>query len=255
METPENNKLSIIIYTIIVLVIAIGGYLLITQKNKEENKSTNSPYTAIKKETEKDYIYYSDQEVASSHLNIIYQNIHINIDSTDASNTAEAINKRSAELSKTIKHISEEEIDEDNPPLFDEDDIYSATFYDYDYYPVKDKLILLVDEISYNCYGTGGPHKLSPYIFNLNNGSLISTENLLKEKNITKEEVEDKLTKYVDELKANLDPEMAIVDAEATKNAIKNGDYAIYLTKKGELVANIIVITTEQDYNEDIIIK
>ncbi len=256
MNDVEKNKTSLIIFIALVVLIAVGGFLLIIyHHNEKKNANSSKDYNAIKVDKDKDFIYFPSAKVVSTELGIIYQDIAINLDSQDATKVSESLNKLLQENAKSVKLISEQD-PLDNPPTYDTDDIYSARLQNYSFYTYRNKLILLVDQHNYDCYGIGGAHDLTSYIFNLTSGNLLSKEALLEEYQITEEEVENVIIKELNALKEKLDSTQEdLLQLSPTIDRVKNHEYTLYLNRKGELTANVVVITNEINYNEDIVIK
>lgn len=256
MDQVDKNKTAIIVFVSIILLIAIGGFFLLSRNNQKTNNEKVETYEHIKIDKSQDFIYYSDQEVISSELAIIYQKVNINIDGDAAKEVSKELNDRLSNFKQEIKKISETEMPEDQEPLYTTDDIYSAPMQDYDYYQYKNYLVLKVDNYDYDCFGKFGAHDIEYYTFNLKNGNLLTTEKLLENFAISKTELEDKLIKQATEIRDEVynQHQENIIDLEATINNIRQGKYALTISKTGLLTANIVVFTNKINYNEDIII-
>ena len=61
MNKEERNVGSIILFIIILLIIAIGGFFAIKKINDKENDKPNDPVEvkSIKKDNDKDFVYFT----------------------------------------------------------------------------------------------------------------------------------------------------------------------------------------------------
>lgn len=252
MDQIDKSRTAIIVFIAIIILIAVGGYLLVTSdKESESNKKTEN-YDKIKVDKNQDFVYYTDREIVSSELEIIYQKININVNSEDAKRISTEINSKVDSLKNSITKISETEIPEDKELLYNVDDIYSADLQEYNYYQYKNYLIIKVDNYTYDCFGTFGAHDIKYYILNLKNGQELSASQLKEIYNIDDEEIKNKIDNHIYEINKETNNNVINV-SETIANADNN--YVLYISQNGDLMANIVVITNEINYNEDIVIN
>ena len=252
MDQIDKSRTAIIVFIAIIILIAVGGYLLVTSdKESESNKKTEN-YDKIKVDKNQDFVYYTDREIVSSELEIIYQKININVNSEDAKRISTEINSKVDSLKNSITKISETEIPEDKELLYNVDDIYSADLQEYNYYQYKNYLIIKVDNYTYDCFGTFGAHDIKYYILNLKNGQEISASQLKEIYNVDDEEIKNKIDNHIYEINKETNNNVINV-SETIANADNN--YVLYISQNGDLMANIVVITNEINYNEDIVIN
>lgn len=252
MDQIDKSRTAIIVFIAIIILIAVGGYLLVTSdKESESNKKTEN-YDKIKVDKNQDFVYYTDREIVSSELEIIYQKININVNSEDAKRISTEINSKVDSLKNSITKISETEIPEDKELLYNVDDIYSADLQEYNYYQYKNYLIIKVDNYTYDCFGTFGAHDIKYYILNLKNGQEISASQLKEIYNVDDEKIKNKIDNHIYEINKETNNNVINV-SETIANADNN--YALYISQNGDLMANIVVITNEINYNEDIVIN
>lgn len=252
MDQIDKSRTAIIVFIAIIILIAVGGYLLVTSdKESESNKKTEN-YDKIKVDKNQDFVYYTDREIVSSELEIIYQKININVNSEDAKRISTEINSKVDSLKNSITKISETEIPEDKELLYNVDDIYSADLQEYNYYQYKNYLIIKVDNYTYDCFGTFGAHDIKYYILNLKNGQEISASQLKEIYNVDDEKIKNKIDNHIYEINKETNNNVINV-SETIANADNN--YVLYISQNGDLMANIVVITNEINYNEDIVIN
>ena len=71
MDQIDKSRTAIIVFIAIIILIAVGGYLLVTSdKESESNKKTEN-YDKIKVDKNQDFVYYTHREIVSSELEII----------------------------------------------------------------------------------------------------------------------------------------------------------------------------------------
>ena len=252
MDQIDKSRTAIIVFIAIIILIAVGGYLLVTSdKESESNKKTEN-YDKIKVDKNQDFVYYTDKERGSSELKIIYQKININVNSEDAKRISSEINSKVDSLKNSITKISETEIPEDKELLYNVDDIYSADLQEYNYYQYKNYLIIKVDNYTYDCFGTFGAHDIKYYILNLKKGQELSASQLKEIYNVDDEKIKNKIDNHIYEI--NKETNNNVINVSET---IANADnkYVLYISQNGDLMANIVVITNEINYNEDIVIN
>ena len=252
MDQIDKSRTAIIVFIAIIILIAVGGYLLVTSDKESESNKKAENYDKIKVDKNQDFVYYTDREIVSSELEIIYQKININVNSEDAKRISTEINSKVDSLKNSITKISETEIPEDKELLYNVDDIYSADLQEYNYYQYKNYLIIKVDNYTYDCFGTFGAHDIKYYILNLKNGQEISASQLKEIYNVDDEEIKNKIANHIYEINKETNNNVINV-SETIANADNN--YVLYISQNGDLMANIVVITNEINYNEDIVIN
>ena len=106
----EKNYLSITIFVFIIFILLLGGNYLIKNRNKIEN----TKLTDIRIDKTKDYVYFTDSKTVSEELDLVYNTIHINLDSEDAKNLESELNNEMNKAYDTIKKTSEVTFDKKN---------------------------------------------------------------------------------------------------------------------------------------------
>ena len=90
------------------------------------------------------------------------------------------------------------------------------------------------------------------YILNLKNGQEISASQLKEIYNVDDEKIKNKIDNHIYEINKETNNNVINV-SETIANADNN--YVLYISQNGDLMANIVVITNEINYNEDIVIN
>ena len=103
----EKNYLSVTMFILIVFVLLLGGNYLI--RNKGQKPTTK--IIDIRMDSSKDYVYFTDSKTVSEDLDLVYNTIHLNIDSKDAKELENLLNEEMAKAQKSIKTLDEVVID------------------------------------------------------------------------------------------------------------------------------------------------
>jgi len=269
VDDTRNGIVYGALFLFFIVILIVGGYVLTVKVTKEDSSdkinTNNNEKTEenvvisdkYKIDKTKEYIYFDNIDSKSLEHEIIFQDIIININSNDAKNLETKLNNDMAELRKTYKKISDQELSEEDKEriLYKEDDIYSTLFKKYTKYFYKNYTSLLVDSFDYDCYN-GSTYKNSiSYVFDTNTGKILTKKEILNiyNKNLDnlKLKVEEALESEQTEVEGT-----NLIDITSTINSFDNDDnYALYINKSGFLVVSFLVKTTQIDYNDDIILN
>ena len=126
----EKNYLSVTMFILIVFVLLLGGNYLI--RNKGQKPTTK--IIDIRMDSSKDYVYFTDSKTVSEDLDLVYNTIHLNIDSKDAKELENLLNEEMTKAQKSIKTLDEVVIDKKDIvyELDDDNKIYEADYLKYD---------------------------------------------------------------------------------------------------------------------------
>lgn len=228
MNSEERNMSGVIIFIVIILILAIGGYYLITHKDlytktKEETKQEEI-VKSIKFDETKDYIYFTNEEVLDEHEGLIYKEIYININSEEAKELQVTLNNYMNSIKDNV--------------VKENDEIISAQMVSYEFHTTSKYLVLSTNDYTYlNDETKEFKSKLDYYIFDLSNGNLLDNRDIMKKENITDQEIRTKIREYISD------------DENVDIDATMNNDYVLSISKSGKVVINIVVKTLEMDYN------
>lgn len=233
----------------IVIIVMVGSFILYRNnsvKLDDENATQININEKIKEDKTKELVYYTLEESASETLNLNYKKANININSDDAKTVNEELNKIYDEALSSIKKSNNTELICESGS-----DIYSAISLDYAVYNYEDYITLLVAENNYSCSdGVFKPYKLHAYTFNINNGNIVSDEELITKYGLT-------YTKILEKIESHLNSQQTVIDGieniniGETLNKLKaNETYAIYISETKKLVVKYIVKTNSVDYND-----
>lgn len=249
MIENSNNKYKFAFFGLIVLVFIVGGFVLMQKsaelsddkrsKNKVEEKESE---VDIRLDKEKDYIYFTDNDVVVGELDIAYMNVVTNFE--DKQNIAKTLNDESKAFKEAITYDEEME----NPAY---DKLSFAEYKKYDLNVFEDYLSLIVHYYNYKPESLVSYEKSQVYVFDKNTGEIITDDTLLSKYGLTKDDVNSKIRTYVEG--QDLVKEGETLDVDATVNA--NQDFNLYVNKLGKLCITIIVKSDQKDYNDTIVLN
>jgi len=223
----EKNFLSIIVFIAIICGIIIGGnYLIKNGRAVETKKEVN-----LKKDKEEDYVYFTNEEVISSTLDIVYKDININIDSQDVSNLEKELNQKMDSIRDSYIKLSSVNIEEKDIILeIDDEDIYQAEFMNYEILESNNYISLLVSTGFVDVTNDENGSKTSAYTISKSSGKILSNEDILTLTDISTETLDNKLISY---------------------DGIINS-YTLYFDKYQKVYANLLVESDTMTYNDSI---
>lgn len=235
----------------IVILVIIGSVILYKNSNLSFDKE-NSSSTQInlnekkKKDREKEFVYYTLEETVSTNLDLKYKKANINIDSDDAVEVNEELDKSYDEVLSSIKKSNDTDVICENGS-----DIYAALSLDYAVYTYNNYLTLLITENQYSCItDIFEPYSIKTYTFDIKTGKLITNEELINEYGITYTEILNKIEYQLKSQQTIID-EVENINISETLNKLKaNETYAIYISETKKLVVKYIVKTNSVDYND-----
>ncbi len=246
----EHNGFKFGLFVFIVLVIIVGGFVLMQksthfgEKDNTEKVTEEEPERKdIRIDKDRDYIYFTDYEVYEEKLDIDFEKVNINF--KDSSNIAKTLNDENDSFKANIK----KENDEEDAPY---DKLSYADYSKYELYTYKDYITLLVKYYNYTTEDFISFKHSKAYVFDLNDGSLVTNDELMKAYNIDEETITSKITEFVKG--QDLIKEGEELDPEATVKANKD-NLVLYVDKLGKLNASILVKSDKKDYNDSVILS
>lgn len=252
MNETRSNTIGSILFVLLILVLAVGGYFFTKSITieKEESKLTTDKATIsdeYKLDKEQDFIYYSNEKFISMEPDITYKDVIINL------TTAETINKSLKQeldvIRNSVKYIKDNELDPNREVMYN-DEIYSASERNYETFAYKEYISLLVKDYEFNCYDGSLLSKLRSYVFDVTTGKMLLANDLLDKYNTNMDRVKSTVRDYLTK-NQTYEEEIEIINIEETIAGLDNPDnYAIYIDKYGDLYISYIVKTSQVDYNE-----
>ena len=191
------------------------------------------------------YIYYINEETISEEAGIYYKDVIINLNTQTT--LTETLEKENKIYKNNIKHINEVTIPFEEVIKYNYDNLYSLTFRTYEDYEFGKYVSLVIKDYDYSCFTSVTFNKVKSYVFNTENGKLLSENDLLNMYNMNMDRVKEKVKAYL-ESKQSKENNVDIIKIEETISEMTN--YTIYINEYGKLSISFLVKTTETDYNE-----
>lgn len=229
----EKNYLSVTIFVLIIFILLLGGNYLIKNRDKAET----SKLVDTRKDKTKEYVYFSDSNTVSEDLDLVYNTIHINIDSQDAKRLEEELNAEMTKAYNSIKKTSAVSFDKKDIvyELDDNNDIYEADYLKYDVLDNDNYLTIGVIKGHVNITSDIDNNTLKYYTFNKKDGHIMSMEEIKNVGKIKDSDIENTKKTYLED-----------------KEDTKINSYELYIDKYGNVRMNMLVNSGNITYNDTV---
>ena len=229
----EKNYLSVTIFVLIIFILLLGGNYLIKNRDKTET----SKLVDTRKDKTKEYVYFSDSNTVSEDLDLVYNTIHINIDSQDAKRLEEELNSEMTKAYNSIKKTSAVSFDKKDIvyELDDNNDIYEADYLKYDVLDNDNYLTIGVIKGHVNITSDIDNNTLKYYTFNKKDGHIMSMEEIKNAGKIKDNDIENTKKTYLED-----------------KEGTKINSYELYIDKYGNVRMNMLVNSGNITYNDTV---
>ena len=229
----EKNYLSVTMFILIVFVLLLGGNYLI--RNKGQKPTTK--IIDIRMDSSKDYVYFTDSKTVSEDLDLVYNTIHLNIDSKDAKELENLLNEEMTKAQKSIKTLDEVVIDKKDIvyELDDNNKIYEADYLKYDILESDNYVTVGTIKGHINITSDEDNNTLKYYTFSKKDGHIMSLDEIKSAGKITNNSIEKAKENY-------------LKDKEDT--TIKT--YELYIDKYGNTIMNMLVNSGDITYNDTV---
>ena len=191
----EKNYLSVTIFILIVFVLLLGGNYLI--RNKGQKPTTK--IIDIRMDSSKDYVYFTDSKTVSEDLDLVYNTIHLNIDSKDAKELENLLNEEMDKAQKSIKTLDEVVIDKKDIvyELDDDNKIYEADYLKYDILESDNYITVGTIKGHINITSDEDNNTLKYYTFSKKDGHIMSLDEIKSAGKITNNSIEKAKENYL----------------------------------------------------------
>lgn len=229
----EKNYLSVTIFVLIIFILLLGGNYLIKNRDKTET----SKLVDTRKDKTKEYVYFSDSNTVSEDLDLVYNTIHINVDSQDAKRLEEELNAEMTKAYNSIKKTSAVSFDKKDIvyELDDNNDIYEADYLKYDVLDNDNYLTIGVIKGHVNITSDIDNNTLKYYTFNKKDGHIMSMEEIKNVGKIKDSDIENTKKTYLED-----------------KEDTKINSYELYIDKYGNVRMNMLVNSGNITYNDTV---
>ena len=229
----EKNYLSVTMFVLIIFVLLLGGNYLI--RNKGQKPTTK--IVDIRMDNSKDYVYFTDIQTVSEDLDLVYNTIHLNLESKDAKELENLLNEEMIKAKKSIKTLDEVVIDKKDIAyeLGDNNKIYEADYLKYDILESDNYITVGTIKGHINITNDEDNNTLKYYTFSKKDGHIMSLDEIKSAGKITNNSIEKVKENY-------------LKDKENT--TIKT--YELYIDKYGNTIMNLLVNSGDITYNDTV---
>ena len=249
MEDSFKGKFGFIIFIIIVLFLAIGGFFFTKYVLSEKDESPKEKITDYKIDKKQDYIYYTDNETISEDAELEYMNVVINIKGQETlTNSLKEENER---YKNNVKYISDQGELPSEVINYNNDNIYALTYRTYENYEFDKYVSLVIKDYNYSCFDLLSFSHIKSYIFDTSNGKLIKEEEVLKKYNTDIETIKSQIKEYLNADQKKIEENGINVDE--TINNFNN--YSLYINEYGRLYISFLVKSDKEDYNDSMEVR
>lgn len=250
MEENLKNKLGFWAFFFVVVTLAIGGYFftyyIINVDFKDNTNKDVEQIVNYKIDDKKDYIYFQNEKsiIDEEEAEVYYKDVVINIKGQEE--LTEILENENKIYQNNIKYLSDMSGLNKELITYNYNNIYALTFREYKVYEYNEYISLIIDNHNYSCFDLNTFISTKSYIFNINNGKLLTNEEVL---NIYNLNVDGVVSKIKDKL---IDSQKIVDEVELIKidETINNLNYSLYINEYGRLYVSFLVKTTQVDYNE-----
>ncbi len=247
MKETFKSKLGFAMFFLLIIFLIVGGFFFMKyelRKDKEPPK-TKEEKKNHKIDKNKDYIYFENEETISEEAEIYYKDVIINLNTQTVLN--ETLAKENKIYKNNILRISDVTIPFNEVIKYNYDNIYSLTFRLYETYEFGKYISLVIKDYDYSCFTSVNFNKVKAYVFNVNNGKLLSENDLLNMYGINMDTVKERIKEYLLS-KQTKENGIEVIKIDETINDMNN--YSLYINEFGKLAISYLVKTTQTDYNE-----
>lgn len=249
MEENFKGKFGFIIFILIVLFLAIGGFFFTkyTLNNKEEEPKEK--ITDYKIDKKKDYIYYTDNDTISEDAEMEYMNVVINLKGQE--NLTNSLKEENERYKSNIKYIT------DQPELpsevinYNNDNIYALTYRTFENYEFDKYVSLVIKDYNYSCFDLLTFTNSKSYVFDTSTGKLLEENEILNKYNTTLDKIKEQIREYL-----NADQKKITdvgINIDETVNNLNN--YSLYINEYGRLYISFLVKSSKEDYNDNMEVR
>lgn len=227
----KKNKFYFLVFIFIILVIVIGGFVYtyyMINKPKQINKEPKPDIVELKDSRiikSKDYIYFENGEELDEVEEIFYEEIVININNQKS--IQDTLNSENENYKNSIVRTDEE---------------FNLPYRIYEIIEFDKYISLIIKDYVYN-KEDHLPRGMKGYIFNKEEGTLVSEEQILLEYKTS-----------LDNLKKDIRSKIAAlrIETDLLDETMNTFNHFVYVNKIGNLEISYLVKSTSIDYYDRI---
>ena len=253
MNEEKKSKIFFSLFFIFIIgIVLVGTYFLYFDKPDTKEKIINIS-KKVKKNKDKEYVYYENFEVISEELELTYKEPIINFKGDEILELNNQLKDASSKIKGNIKKFSEATDEEKAGLDLCPDDIYSAAIREYDTYQYDRFFSLVVHEYTYRCDHKPTLNKYESYVFDVTTGKYLNQSEVLKANDLLFSKVQSEVRNHLSNVSLELN-EGEVINIEKTISGL-NDEAAIFIDNEGVINVEYIAKTENNNYNDSIKIK
>ena len=250
MEENFKGKFGFIIFILIVLFLAIGGFFFTKYILSDKKEEVKEEVTNYKIDDKKDYIYYTDNETISESAELEYMNVVINLKGQETlTNSLKEENER---YKNNIKYISDQSELPSEIINYNNDNIYALTYRTFENYEFDKYVSLVIKDYNYSCFDLLTFTSTKSYIFDITTGKLLEENEILNKYNTSIDKIQEQMKEYLNSKQTQVE-DVDLIKIDETINDLKN--YSLYINEYGRLYISFLVKSNKEDYNDSMEVR
>ena len=249
MEENFKGKFGFIIFILIVLFLAIGGFFFTKYVLSEKKEEPKEKIINYKIDKNKDYIYYTDNETISEDAELEYMNVVINLKTQET--LTKSLKEENERYKNNVKYISDQNLISNEIINYNNDNIYALTYRTFENYEFDKYVSLVIKDYNYSCFDLLTFTNTKSYIFDTSTGELLTEADILKKYNTNLDTIKSQIKEYLNSDQKKIEENGINIDE--TVNDLK--DYSLYINEYGRLYISFLVKSSKEDYNDSMEVR
>ncbi len=250
MEENFKGKFCFIIFILIVLFLAIGGFFFTKYILSDKKEEVKEEITNYKIDDNKNYIYYTDSETISEAAELEYMNVVINLKGQETlTNSLKEENER---YKNNVKYISDQTELPSEIINYNNDNIYALTYRIFENYEFDKYVSLVIKDYNYSCFDLLTFTNTKSYVFDTSTGKLLDESEILNKYNTSLDKIKEQMREYLNSKQTKVE-DVDLIKIDETINELNN--YSLYINEYGRLYISFLVKSNKEDYNDSMEVR
>ena len=249
MEENFKGKFGFIIFILIVLFLAIGGFFFTKYILSDKKEEVKEEVTNYKIDEKKDYIYYTDNETISDSAELEYMNVVINLKGQET--LTNSLKEENLRYKTNVKYISDQPDLPNEVINYNNDNLYALTYRTFENYEFDKYISLVIKDYNYSCFDLLTFTNTKSYVFDTTTGKLLEETEILNKYNTNLEKIKESIKAYLNSDQKKIE-EVGIM-VEETVYGLQN--YSLYINEYGRLYISFLVKSNKEDYNDSMEVR
>ena len=250
MEENFKGKFGFIIFILIILFLAIGGFFFTKYILSDKEETPKEKITDYKIDKNKDYIYYTDNETISEDAELEYMNVVINLKGQET--LTKSLKEENERYKTNVKYISDQSDLPSEVINYNNDNIYALTYRTFENYEFDKYVSLVIKDYNYSCFDLLTFTTTKSYIFDTTTGKLLEESDILNKYNTSIEKIKEQMKEYLNSKQTKVE-DVDLIKIDETINELNN--YSLYINEYGRLYISFLVKSNKEDYNDSMEVR